>query len=241
VVNVIGPFDISVDGQKSIKVTTLENLFIHHPDTLLTPSLLASAPNCQRRPLVTALVRAPSPPTPALVYGTVLHDVVQTCLKEKRWDAPWIEARVDTALSMAFGDLVRAGVTLSVAKDEILRRAAGVETFGERYIGDEPKVSASISCRLSAHNYFTSLKLYCPILAQPVGRQHSLQSAHYTILRKIFGPQLTVSEGSSTPQYRLSLFATQGHQLRTPPLSRSRQVVPSQASNTEPKPCCIRS
>ncbi len=150
-VNIIGPFGISIDGQKIITVTTLENLLIHHPDTLLTPSLLASAPNCQRRPLVTALVRTLSPPTPALVYGTVLHDVVQKCLQERRWDAPWLETRVDAALSMAFGDLVRAGVTLSVAKDEILRRAVGVETFGERYIGGHPKVSASISYALNAY------------------------------------------------------------------------------------------
>lgn len=239
--NIIGSFDISADGEKCITVTNLENLLIHHPDTLLTPSLLASAPNCQRRPLVTALVRAPSPPTPALVYGTVLHDVVQKCLQERRWDAPWIEAHVDTALSMAFGQLVRAGVTLSVAKDEILRRAAGVETFGERYIGDQPKVSTSLPHELSAHNHFVSLRLYYLILAQLVGRQHSLRSAHYTILRKIFGPQHTVSEGSSTPRYRLSLFATQVLHLPTPHLSRSRLVVPSPASNTEPKPCCIRS
>ncbi|KAI0249269.1 AAA domain-containing protein [Lactifluus subvellereus] len=145
VLNIVGHFDISPNGKKTIMVTTLENLLIHHPDTLLTPSLLASAPNCQRRPLVTALVRAPSPPTPALVYGTILHDVFQQCLRERRWDAPWIEARVDTALSMGFGDLVRAGVTLSVAKDEILRRAVGVETFGERYIGDNPKPDAILS------------------------------------------------------------------------------------------------
>jgi DNA replication ATP-dependent helicase/nuclease Dna2 len=151
VVNIIGPFGISADGQKIITVTTHENLLIHHPDTLLTPSLLASAPNCQRRPLVTALLRTLSPPTPALVYGTVLHDVVQKCLQERRWDAPWLETRVDAALSMAFGDLVRAGVTLSVAKDEILRRAVGVETFGERYIGGYPKVSASISYSLNAY------------------------------------------------------------------------------------------
>lgn len=239
--NVIGPFGVSADNQKSITVTNMENLLIHHPDTLLTPSLLASAPNCQRRPLVTALVRAPSPPTPALVYGTVLHEVVQKCLQEKRWDAPWIEARVDTALSMAFGDLVRAGVTLSVAKDEILRRAAGVETFGERYIGDEPKVSASISCTPFAHSYFSSLKLYYLILAQPVGSRLSLQSARYTISRKISGPQLTVSGGSSTLQYKLSLFATRGHQSHTRHLSRSRLAVPLRASNTEPKPCCIHS
>lgn len=167
--NILGSFDSSADGQKSIVVTTLQNLLIHHPDTLLTPSLLASAPNCHRRPLVTALVRALSPPTPALVYGTVLHDVVQKCLQERRWDVPWIEAHVDTALSMTFSDLVRAGVTVSVAKDEILRRAAGVQVFGERYIGDNPKVSDSISCSLSAHDYFPSLKLYCLILARLVG------------------------------------------------------------------------
>lgn len=219
----------------------MENLFIHHPDTLLSPSLLASAPNCQRRPLVTALVRAQSPPTPALVYGTILHDVVQKSLQERRWDAPWIEARVDTALSMAFGDLVRTGVTLSVAKDEILRRAAGVETFGKRYIGDEPKVCASISCGHFAHSCLSSLKLCCLILAQPVGRRPSLQSARYTILRKIFGPRLMVSGENSTPQYKLSLFATRGHQSPIRHLSRSRLAVPLRASNTEPKPCCIRS
>jgi DNA replication ATP-dependent helicase Dna2 len=171
VVNIIGPFDIVADGQQSITVTTLENLLIHHPDTLLTPSLLASAPNCQRRPLITALVRALSPPTPALVYGTVLHDVVQQCLREKRWDARWIEAHVDTALSMAFGDLVRAGVTVSEAKGEILRRAAGVETFGERYIGDSPKVFVSTSRALHAHNHFPSPKLCCLILVQLVGNR----------------------------------------------------------------------
>jgi DNA replication ATP-dependent helicase Dna2 len=85
------------------------------------------------------------------VYGTVLHDVVQKCLQEKRWDAQWLETRVDAALSMAFGDLVRAGVTLSVAKDEILRRASGVETFGQRYIADHPKVFALMSYVLSAY------------------------------------------------------------------------------------------
>ncbi|KAI9438474.1 Dna2-domain-containing protein [Lactarius indigo] len=124
---------------RNLLLTTLDNLLIHHPDTLLTPSLLASAPNCQRKPLVTALVRALSPPTPSLVYGTVLHEVFQSCLQEGRWDAPWIEARVDSALSASFGDLVRASVPLSTAKDEILRRAVGVETFGRRYIGDHPR------------------------------------------------------------------------------------------------------
>ncbi|KAI9456742.1 AAA domain-containing protein [Russula earlei] len=145
VVNVIGMFHKAADGQKSITVTTLENLLIHHPDTLLTPSLLASAPNCQRRPLITMLLRTPSPPTPALVYGTVLHNVLQKCLQEKRWDMPWMEAHVEAALSMAFGDLVRAGITLSIAKDETLRRAVGVKAFGERYIGDNPKPDAALS------------------------------------------------------------------------------------------------
>ncbi|KAH9010213.1 AAA domain-containing protein [Lactarius deliciosus] len=145
VLNIIGPFHILANGQKSITLTTLENLLIHHPDTLLTPSLLASAPNCQRKPLVTALVRALSPPTPSLVYGTVLHEVFQSCLQEARWDAPWIEARVDSTLSASFGDLVRASVSLSTAKDEILRRAVGVETFGQRYIGDYPKREAILS------------------------------------------------------------------------------------------------
>ncbi len=239
ILNIIGPFHILANGQKSITLTTLENLLIHHPDTLLTPSLLASAPNCQRKPLVTALVRALSPPTPSLVYGTVLHEVFQSCLQEGRWDAPWIEARVDSALSASFGDLVRASVPLSTAKDEILRRAVGVETFGRRYIGDNPKVLSSTSCSLSAYPHFSSVKLCCPTLGRLVEKRHCWQLARCTTSKKISGLQPTGSGGNLTLPYRPTLTVARDHYPHTQLLSRSRLVVPLRASNIAPKPCCI--
>ncbi|KAI0056156.1 Dna2-domain-containing protein [Artomyces pyxidatus] len=140
--NIIGAFWPSPTGPPFIALTTQENLLIHHPDVLLTPSTLASAPHCVRRPILSSMLRSSTPWTPALVYGNVLHEVFQRCLREKRWDVPWIEARVDEALRSDLGQLVRTGVTVDVARTEILKRAKGVGVFGERYIASKPKRDA---------------------------------------------------------------------------------------------------
>ncbi|KAA1477837.1 Dna2-domain-containing protein [Dentipellis sp. KUC8613] len=152
VVNVIGSFpsDDGSGGPPTIHINKSQNLLIHHPDLLLTPTALSSAPHCTRRPILTSLLRsspsssAPANATPSLIYGNVLHDVFQRCLRQGVWDAATVESWIDGVLRtrQILGELVRVGIGIEEAKREVLQRARGVFGFGSRYIGHVPKPDA---------------------------------------------------------------------------------------------------
>ncbi|KAI0029725.1 Dna2-domain-containing protein [Vararia minispora EC-137] len=143
IVNVIGHFMQSQEPSSSkyktqtISITMHDNLLIIHPDVLITPTALAAAPHCQRKPLMTALLRSSpsSPHTPSLLYGNVLHEVVQACLVQNRWDAPFIDQKVEENLQSSLGELLRVDVRVEEAKQAILERGKAVGIFGGRYIG----------------------------------------------------------------------------------------------------------
>lgn len=111
-----------------------------HPDVLLTATALSNAPQCRRKPLLTSLVRSTSDITPALVWGSMLHEVMQRCLFEQRWDEVWIDKCIHDAISGGLGELVKLGLSEEVAVMELRERAKGFKIFAERYLGDVPKV-----------------------------------------------------------------------------------------------------
>ncbi|PPR02905.1 hypothetical protein CVT26_009751, partial [Gymnopilus dilepis] len=95
IINVIGHFSQSPSHnhsshphspKRTISITSQTNFLILHPDLLLTATALSNAPQCRRKPLLSSLVRSSSDTTPALVWGSMLHEVMQRCLVEERWD-----------------------------------------------------------------------------------------------------------------------------------------------------------
>ncbi|KAI0317541.1 AAA domain-containing protein [Amylostereum chailletii] len=155
IINAIGHFEIpptdasssSTPPPPSIIITTQHNLLILHPDVLITPTSLASAPHCTRKPLLSQLLRSSpsSPQTPALLYGNVLHEVIQACLRTGKWDQSYIETLVDEQLNNSLGGLLRINVNVDEAKQAILERGKGIAGFGKRYMGAIPKPNALLS------------------------------------------------------------------------------------------------
>ncbi|KAJ3509904.1 hypothetical protein NMY22_g16142 [Coprinellus aureogranulatus] len=146
IVNAIGQFDDTHDPTKpSIRITSSANLLILHPDILLTATSLSNAPQCARKPLLSSLVRASNDVTPALVWGNMLHEVMQTCLSEKRWEQEWINGRIDEVLINGLGMLLALNVSVETARTELRRRAIGLTMFKDRYIADSPKDQAVLS------------------------------------------------------------------------------------------------
>lgn len=144
-VNIIGEFNLlptsSSSITSSIDITSKSNLLILHPDVLLTATALSNAPQCLRKPLLSALVHSSSDVTPALVWGNMLHTVVQSCLSENRWDEKWIDEQIDIVLRTGMGELAKLDLTVEHAKREILARSKGLKTFGDRYLSPgKPKV-----------------------------------------------------------------------------------------------------
>ncbi|KAI5119550.1 hypothetical protein M0805_008536 [Coniferiporia weirii] len=159
--NVIGPFSTpsTLSTLPTITVSAKQNLIVLHPDTLLTATSVANAPHCARRPLLSLLLRPMSDSTPALVWGSVLHEVMQRCLAGLRWDESHIEALVDDIVQKNLEDLVRIGVGLDEAKTEVRKRAGGLRSFGERFIGKTPKTDAILTNTRAGHGSITRLAI----------------------------------------------------------------------------------
>ncbi|KAF6760438.1 AAA domain-containing protein [Ephemerocybe angulata] len=145
IVNAVGPFEHTSSAKPSIKITSQSNLLILHPDILLTATALSNAPQCARKPLLSSLVRASNDISPALVWGNMLHEVMQNCLSEKRWEEEWINEQIEEVLLNGLGMLLALNVSIVTARTELRKRAIGLQIFKERYISDVPKPDAILS------------------------------------------------------------------------------------------------
>lgn len=72
----------------------------------------------------------------------MLHQVMQDCLGEGRWEKTFVEDRIDKVVRGAIPELLRIDVGVEKAKEEVRKRAIGVRAFAEKFIGKEPKVRA---------------------------------------------------------------------------------------------------
>ena len=149
IVNVLGEWtETSSCGRAAISVSARHNFFIHHPDILITATALSNTSQCLRKPLLANMIRSTSDVTPALVWGNVLHEVMQTCMSVQRWDEKFVNKRIAEVCQASMGELVRIDMDVDQAIIEVKARAKGLKVFAEKYISDSPKVSYSLCCNV---------------------------------------------------------------------------------------------
>lgn len=129
-----------------IQITSQSNFLVLHPDLLITATALSNAPQCRRKPLLSALVRSTLNMTPALLWGNMLHEVMQTCMAQQRWDECFIDGHIEEIVKKNLADLVKINVGIDEAKREVKSRAKGLRVFSERYIAEIPKVGIASNC-----------------------------------------------------------------------------------------------
>ncbi|KAK0443455.1 AAA domain-containing protein [Armillaria borealis] len=156
IVNAIGEFTVLGESSSSltssIAISSKNNLLILHPDVLITATALSNAPQCRRKPLITSLVRSSSDYTPSLVWGNMLHSVLQACLVADRWDEIWVDDKIDEIVRGGLSDLVRINTNVDQAKREVKARAKGLHAFSEKYMASSPKSGANLTNTRAGRN-----------------------------------------------------------------------------------------
>ncbi|EIW80184.1 Dna2-domain-containing protein [Coniophora puteana RWD-64-598 SS2] len=140
----VGDEDISPTGKLAISSKS-DIIVIHHPDLLLTATSISNAPQCRRKPLLSQLVRSSSDITPALVWGNMLHEVMQTCMAAGRWDEAFMDEQIDSVIRKNLAELVKIGLSVADARREVKARSKGLHVFSERYISSTPKPDAVLA------------------------------------------------------------------------------------------------
>ncbi|THU76580.1 Dna2-domain-containing protein [Dendrothele bispora CBS 962.96] len=163
IINVLGEFTVrsqsSSTSPLSITISSKHNFLILHPDLLLTATSLSTASQCRRRPLLSSMIRSSTNVSPALVWGNLLHTVMQNCLSSGRWDERWVDEQIEEVVRDSLLDLVKINVNVETAIAEVKARAKGVHTFFERYLADEPKSEAVLTNTRAGRNQTSLLAI----------------------------------------------------------------------------------
>ncbi|KAJ7459871.1 AAA domain-containing protein [Mycena latifolia] len=194
IVNVLGSFTTSGSSTLSITINSSDNYLILHPDLLLTPSALSSALECRRKPLLSGLVRSSSDTTPALVWGNILHEVMQGCLSSGRWEDLWVDAKIDEVIREKISDIAKINLSVEDARHEIKLRAKGLEAFSGKYISDSPKADALLTNTRSGPNETSLLAL-----PQLLDIEEDIWSPMWGLKGKIDATVLAVISDSKSP------------------------------------------
>lgn len=143
----------------TMTVCSKHNIFIHHPDVLLTATSLSNASQCLRKPLLTNMVRSSSDVTPSLIWGNMLHEVMQTCLSVSRWDDKFVDKKIAEVAQGGLGELLRIDMGVEQAIIEVKTRAKGLKAFSDKYIAQSPKVRFLGCMGDCCTNHVTSLRV----------------------------------------------------------------------------------
>ncbi|KAJ8468324.1 hypothetical protein ONZ45_g17286 [Pleurotus djamor] len=214
VASVVGSFETVAQSTSSITssitINAQTNLLILHPDVLLTPTALANALQCRRKPLLAHLVRNPmGESSPSLVWGSMLHLVVQSCLASGQWSDAFINQTIDEVIAAGLLDLIKVRVDVGQAKREIYARAKGLRTFAERYIADFPKPTASLtntrasrsqSATLAISHFYDSEE---DIWSPEYGLKGKVDATVQAVISEMLHPQLPPSISSQTLPFEI--------------------------------------
>ena len=74
------------------------------------------------------------------MWGNILHEVMQICLREERWDEGFMDAKVAEVVRANLGSLLKIEMTVEQAIREVKMRAGGLKSFAEKYIAKTPRV-----------------------------------------------------------------------------------------------------
>ena len=135
-VHIIGAFDESgkcvIDNQ--------QNMVILHPDQLISATVVADSFGCMRRAVLQDRVKATSDASPALVYGTLLHEIFQEALMANRWDPAFLRTTVDKAIGKHMEELYTIKVQIADAREHLLSKTGGLRYWAAAFVSAYPKV-----------------------------------------------------------------------------------------------------
>ena len=119
------------------------SFIIHHPDIMITMTTIANAMPCPRRPILQSLVKEAGAVSKPVIYGNILHELLQQALLEKNFSVDATRQRLDDDLSRDARrlEIWGAGLGEEDVKLEVGAKAClGFESFGRKWIGAKPKV-----------------------------------------------------------------------------------------------------
>ena len=121
-------------------VDNAQNLFILHPDYLISATAIGDSFTCTRKAVLGDRVKATTDANQATLYGHLLHEIFQEALKANKWDNDWMASTIERTATRNLEKLFELNIEHSMALDQLTARVADLQAWAKVFIAAEPKV-----------------------------------------------------------------------------------------------------
>jgi DNA replication ATP-dependent helicase Dna2 len=142
-VHVVGQFD----SQGHCIVDDTKNWLVLHPDHLISATVVADSFGCTRRAVLQDRVKATSGTNEAVVYGSILHEVFQECLRVNCWDTQSLKKTMETVAIRYLENLYEINTDIPLAVNNLMMKAQGLQNWAYRWVAARPNPEATIEAR----------------------------------------------------------------------------------------------
>ncbi|KAK4176425.1 putative DNA replication ATP-dependent helicase [Triangularia setosa] len=142
-VHIIGDFEPS----RRCIIDNNHNIIILHPDQLISSTVIADSFTCMRRAVLQDRVKATSEATPALVYGTILHEVFQAALMANEWTMEFLGDIIDKTLHKHMEDIYVIKVSMDDARNHLMSKMPELRSWAQAFVAATPQANANVQGR----------------------------------------------------------------------------------------------
>ncbi|KAK4198608.1 putative DNA replication ATP-dependent helicase, partial [Triangularia verruculosa] len=142
-VHIIGDFEAS----RRCIIDNSHNIIILHPDQLISSTVIADSFTCMRRAVLQDRVKATSEATPALVYGTILHEVFQAALMANKWTLDFLGDVIDKTLQKHMEDIYVIKVSMDDARNHLMSKMPELRSWAQAFVAAKPQANAHVHGR----------------------------------------------------------------------------------------------
>ncbi|KAI9644540.1 DNA replication endonuclease-helicase Dna2 [Ciborinia camelliae] len=139
-VHIIGKFD----SQGICVIDDNSGLIILHPDHLISALVVADSFGCTRRAVLQDRVKATGEASPAMLYGTILHEIFQAAMLANRWDTTFLGELIDKLSQRHLEDLYVIKVEIPQAVEYLHSKMGELQAWAELFVSSQPKPGALV-------------------------------------------------------------------------------------------------
>ena len=141
ILNVILTHDLPC-SLTSLDITTDAHYIIVHPDLLISGTVIADSFTCTRRSVISHQIKTPLDRSPHLLYGSLLHELFQSCLISQRWDSEFIFAEARRMVGEHLEDLFNVDENETGVWERVREIIPKFQEFADKFMHHSiPKVS----------------------------------------------------------------------------------------------------
>ncbi|KAK5112827.1 hypothetical protein LTR85_011161 [Meristemomyces frigidus] len=129
----------SPPGQITVSDDEHSALLIVHPDHMLSATTVADSFDCTRKAVLQDRIKATGETSKPMVYGKILHEILQQALSANRWDAAFLADLVEKTVGSHVEGLWELGMKDTVlAVEEITAKMGELAGWAKVFVAAEP-------------------------------------------------------------------------------------------------------